>query len=1005
MNITSYAQNFEDVMLWRALRHVPNGFYIDVGAQHPVVDSVSKAFYEHGWRGIHVEATTTYANLLRQDRPDETVLQTALSDHHGALTFYEIPDTGLSTGDKSIAEKHQAQGFAVRETTVPCITLADVFAQAGQREIHWLKIDVEGMEPQVLAGWGDSVTRPWVLVVESTYPNSQIETHAAWQAMVLDRGYREVHFDGLSRFYVVAERTDIAERFNAPPNIFDGFALASTAPYNAPIRALIKQTEQQHKNALAHEQALNQQLQAGQQELRHPERERAQREKELAEQINQARQAREVLLRTLAQREQEVTAQLLALQQQAAQEKAEQEHRHREQEDALRREHAAREQALALQLQGGQQELRSMEQKHAEQTRLARQELETLLRGLAQREQQVAAQLLALQQQAEQEKAEQARQHNDQERTLHREYAEREKAFTRQLQAGQQELRRLEQERMQREKKHAEHTNQARQAREVLLRTMAQREQEVTAQLLALQQQAAQEKAEQERRHQDQENALRHEHAEREQALVLQLQASQQELHRLEQELVQREQALAEQASQARREQEVLLHTLAQREQEKADQAAAHRAQEQALTQQLQAGREELCRVEQEWAQQGDAWSYEVTALQGEIQALQEARQSQAQLHGVELSTQQDELNRLLQLQTELEAQMQAERHTSIRLRQTLAEVQHALDVTQASFSWRMTAPLRKLVSLVSLCKNLDPASSVMGKAEPPCAQISDTAEIAPSLTAIVFPSIAAEAKSTIDTEATPVPVQQETVESHMTYSIAASTPTSPVVVITLNELLASNDQRFVYRAYQKILGRTPDPEGLSYYLERLRSGFSKIEILKQLRRSPEGEAHAAHIPGLDAAIRRHKRAQHPLFGWFFRLLDKAESEHPIQRSLRSIENQLLLLNDESNRRFDQIDAALFNIHHQLAQKIEAVASTLDTYVTGNAVISTPNQSQAWTSVIGAENKVAPKNVASKAKSAQVVHSLLGPESLENSFSADAIGRVVTLIKNRGEQI
>ena len=51
----SYAQNFEDVMLWRALSHVDCGFYIDIGAHHPTIDSVSLAFYERGWTGIDVE--------------------------------------------------------------------------------------------------------------------------------------------------------------------------------------------------------------------------------------------------------------------------------------------------------------------------------------------------------------------------------------------------------------------------------------------------------------------------------------------------------------------------------------------------------------------------------------------------------------------------------------------------------------------------------------------------------------------------------------------------------------------------------------------------------------------------------------------------------------------------------------------------------------------------------------------------------------------------------------
>ena len=55
--LTSYAQNFEDVLLRRALRDIEAGFYVDIGAQDPVVDSVSRGFYELGWRGIHAEAT------------------------------------------------------------------------------------------------------------------------------------------------------------------------------------------------------------------------------------------------------------------------------------------------------------------------------------------------------------------------------------------------------------------------------------------------------------------------------------------------------------------------------------------------------------------------------------------------------------------------------------------------------------------------------------------------------------------------------------------------------------------------------------------------------------------------------------------------------------------------------------------------------------------------------------------------------------------------------------
>ena len=53
--MTSYADNFEDVLLQRAFELDARGFYIDVGAYAPVEHSVTKQFYDRGWRGINVE--------------------------------------------------------------------------------------------------------------------------------------------------------------------------------------------------------------------------------------------------------------------------------------------------------------------------------------------------------------------------------------------------------------------------------------------------------------------------------------------------------------------------------------------------------------------------------------------------------------------------------------------------------------------------------------------------------------------------------------------------------------------------------------------------------------------------------------------------------------------------------------------------------------------------------------------------------------------------------------
>ena len=227
-----------DVILWRALKHVERGVYVDVGAQDPYVDSVSLAFYEHGWRGLHVDASPYYADLLRKARPDEIVIEAVIGGSEGSITFFEFPNTGLGTGNQSIAELNEAQGYSAERLEVSCRTLDDVLAQLAGGDIHWLKIDVEGMEADVIASWRSDV-RPWVLVVEATLPNTQTPNHDAWEKNLLSRGYAFVYFDGLNRFYVHNSHRELEVYFGAGPNYFDNFHLSgsSTAPFCAGLIA------------------------------------------------------------------------------------------------------------------------------------------------------------------------------------------------------------------------------------------------------------------------------------------------------------------------------------------------------------------------------------------------------------------------------------------------------------------------------------------------------------------------------------------------------------------------------------------------------------------------------------------------------------------------------------------------------------------------------------------------------------------------------------------------
>ncbi len=219
----SYAQNFEDIMLWRALKDVKNGFYIDVGANDPNVDSVTKAFYLRGWRGINIEPMSSCYAKLCVERAEDINLQLLVSSTEGKADFYEIEGTGLSTTDSSLAQEHENQDFKAQKTEREVKSLDSICQERVHGEIHFLKVDVEGAEEAVLRSASLERFRPWIIVVEATKPNSSIRSDDGVRDYLLARRYREVYFDGLNSYFIAEEHGELEGAFDCPPNVFDNF--------------------------------------------------------------------------------------------------------------------------------------------------------------------------------------------------------------------------------------------------------------------------------------------------------------------------------------------------------------------------------------------------------------------------------------------------------------------------------------------------------------------------------------------------------------------------------------------------------------------------------------------------------------------------------------------------------------------------------------------------------------------------------------------------------------
>ncbi len=172
-NLKVYGQGAEDLLL-RAYIKSPEsftGFYIDIGAYHPVQASNTKYFYDAGWRGINIDANPESAAIFKQMRPRDINLNIGVSDENGSLDYYYFgPKHSINTFNKSQAEAFSAHfNLAVKEVIkMPVRHINEVLIEhvPANTPIDFMSIDVEGMEGKILSAIDFKSFHPKFLLVE-----------------------------------------------------------------------------------------------------------------------------------------------------------------------------------------------------------------------------------------------------------------------------------------------------------------------------------------------------------------------------------------------------------------------------------------------------------------------------------------------------------------------------------------------------------------------------------------------------------------------------------------------------------------------------------------------------------------------------------------------------------------------------------------------------------------------------------------------------------------------
>jgi len=210
----TFAQFAEDVLVIRALESVgitESGYYVDVGAYHPLMFSNTVRLHWLGWKGINIDARADHVATFAQERPDDINLHFAVTKHSGSVDFfcYDSGTTGRIAGPSG-GDSKSILGEELRSTiSVPTEPLASLLRKHAPhgRVFGLLSIDCEGADLEVLQSNDWDQFKPWVVAIEDHAKEESSEINDFLKA----RGYHLWALAHVTKIFVFQAEKDNTE--------------------------------------------------------------------------------------------------------------------------------------------------------------------------------------------------------------------------------------------------------------------------------------------------------------------------------------------------------------------------------------------------------------------------------------------------------------------------------------------------------------------------------------------------------------------------------------------------------------------------------------------------------------------------------------------------------------------------------------------------------------------------------------------------------------------------
>ena len=195
----SYSMFGEDIFIENYYKSKKKGFYVDVGAYHPLDGNNTHLLYKKGWKGLNIDINYYSIKLFNFLRKKDLNIHSGILNIKTKLTMYYRKEINmLNTLDEKTAKIHFKNGYKKKNIQVNTLNFFLFKNFKKLDKIDFINIDVEGVELDVLKSLDFKTYKPQLICIEIHNKKKMFDTNYKYLKsnevynFLINKGYQVV---------------------------------------------------------------------------------------------------------------------------------------------------------------------------------------------------------------------------------------------------------------------------------------------------------------------------------------------------------------------------------------------------------------------------------------------------------------------------------------------------------------------------------------------------------------------------------------------------------------------------------------------------------------------------------------------------------------------------------------------------------------------------------------------------------------------------------------------